>query len=146
MRRFCRLRINRFRQGTRRFLLHAGPIHARDFVPQGPVGCLYREETLGDFANCWARHGYFLHQPHWGGFWPFDDPNVHMELEAIRKGLDRDIEIAQFMAEQEAWTFMQDYLKPRPTDPPAQPPETQPPTASEQPPESQKDQDEKPAT
>jgi hypothetical protein len=88
----------------------------------------------------------FYISPTGGGFWPFDDPKVHMELETIRKDLDRDIEIAQFMAEQEAWTFMQDYLKPKPTDPPAQPPEAHPAPASEPPSESQKGQDEKPAT
>ena len=69
----------------------------------------------------------FYISPTGGGFWPFDDHKVHTELRNIRERLDRDIEIAHFMAEQEAWTFMEDYIKPRPQEPPPQPPESGPP-------------------
>ena len=69
-----------------------------------------------------------------------------MELKSIRESLDRDIELAHMMADQDAWTFMQNHLTPKPTDPPAQPPEPQSPPASEPSAEPEKGQDEKPAT
>jgi 20S proteasome alpha/beta subunit len=51
------------------------------------------------------------------------EQKVHDELEDIRRKLDREIEIAHFEAENEAWSFMLEYTRP----PPAEPPPTAPP-------------------
>jgi hypothetical protein len=62
------------------------------------------------------------------------EQKVHSELEGIRRKLDREIEIAHFEAENEAWAFMLDYTRPPPTAaPPTTPPmpEATPPSVPE---------------
>lgn len=45
-------------------------------------------------------------------------------LDGIRTKLDREVAIANFEAENEAWKFMDEYTRPKPPEPPPQPPDT----------------------
>jgi hypothetical protein len=64
------------------------------------------------------------------GFQPIE-PELHKALGGIRHRLDQEIATAKFLAENEAWAFLDQYTKPKPplheTPSPASPPAQEPP-------------------